>query len=268
MRTKLIALLLAMSLCGFWGCARSKSIDTAADGTLPAIDQNLEEAPAPSSAIADNLEQAPAAPAVDQNRREAPVPGSAIAHKLGRTPAVAQHKPEQAPAAPVVDQNRREAPLPSSATADKFGPNPTSTPRVKANDADVLPETAAKNGNTEDKPAEMKVANAFDRNPYLSSRVKPLLPSRTTMMDAATGFKNQRQFIAAVHLSKNLRIPFDQIKTRMTGQHHMSLNDSLRDLRPEMTKSLVKEEVTKAEKQAKEDENQAKDEAKKAAAAN
>src|SRR2546426_3732717 len=93
MRTKLIALLLAMSLCGFWGCARSKSIDTAADGTQPAIDQNLEEAPAPSSAIADNLEQAPAAPAVDQNRREAPVPGSAIAHKLGRTPAVAQHKP-------------------------------------------------------------------------------------------------------------------------------------------------------------------------------
>ena len=230
MRTKLIALLLAMSLCGFWGCARSKSIDTAADGTQPAIDQNLEEAPAPSSAIADNLEQAPAAPAVDQNRREAP--------------------------------------LPSSATADKFGPTPTSTPRIKANDADVLPETAAKNGNTEDKPAEMKVANAFDRNPYLSSRVKPLLPSRTTMMDAATGFKNQRQFIAAVHLSKNLRIPFDQIKTRMTGQHHMSLNDSLRDLRPEMTKSLVKEEVNKAEKQAKEDENQAKDEAKKAAAAN
>ena len=230
MRTKLIALLLAMSLCGFWGCARSKSIDTAADGTQPAIDQNLEEAPAPSSAIADNLEQAPAAPAVDQNRREAP--------------------------------------LPSSATADKFGPNPTSTPRVKANDADVLPETAAKNGNTEDKPAEMKVANAFDRNPYLSSRVKPLLPSRTTMMDAATGFKNQRQFIAAVHLSKNLGIPFDQIKTRITGQHHMSLNDSLRDLRPEMTKSLVKEEVNKAEKQAKEDENQAKDEAKKAAAAN
>ena len=85
-------------------------------------------------------------------------------------------------------------------------------------------------------------------------------------MDAAAGFKNQRQFIAAVHLSRNLFIPFNQIKTRMAGEHHMSLNDSLRDLRPDMTKNLVKAEVSKAEQQAKDDENRAKDDAKKAAA--
>jgi len=246
--TKLIVLLLAMSLCGFWGCASSKSSDTAAAGTQPALDQNLEPAPAPTSSIADKLQEIPD---VDQNREQKPARSSAIAHKLGQTPAA--------------DQIREQKPVPGPATADKLEQTPASTPKVKPNDAAVLPEAAAKNANTEGKPADMKVANAFDRNPYLSSKLKPLLPPRTTMMDAATGFKNQRQFIAAVHLSRNVGVPFDQIKARMTGEHRMSLNDSLRDIFPEMTKNEVKAEVNKAEKQAKDDENAAKDEAKKAA---
>ena len=112
----------------------------------------------------------------------------------------------------------------------------------------------------------MKVANEFDRNPYLSSIVKPLLPPRTNMMDAAAGFKDQRQFIAAMHLSRNLGIPFNQIKLRMTGEHRMSLNDSLRDFRPQMTKDAAKAEAKKAEQQTKADESRAKDDAKKAAA--
>ncbi len=116
------------------------------------------------------------------------------------------------------------------------------------------------------RPVEMKIANGLDRNPYLSSRLKPLLPVRTTVTDAAAGFKNQRQFIAALHVSKNLGIPFDQIKMRMTDEDRMSLDEAVRDLRPEMTKNLVKAEVKKAEAQAKDDENLAKDEAKKAAA--
>jgi hypothetical protein len=217
MRTKLIDVLLATSLCGVWGCASSKPIDTAAAGTKPAA---------------------------------------------GTQPAV--------------DQNREQMPARSAATAYKPAEVPTNTPKVKPSNAVVVqpetavkketPKIAAKNETTESKPAEMKVANAFDRNPYLSSILKPLLPPRTTITDAATGFKNQRQFIAAVHLSKNLGIPFDQIKMRMTGEHRMSLNDCLRDLRPELTKKFAKAEVNAAEQQAKDDESRAKDEAKKAAA--
>ena len=67
-------------------------------------------------------------------------------------------------------------------------------------------------------------------------------------------------------MSRNLGIPFDQIKTNMTAEHRMSLNDSLHEVRPEMTKNLAKAEANKGEQQAKDDENQAKDEAKKAAA--
>jgi hypothetical protein len=112
----------------------------------------------------------------------------------------------------------------------------------------------------------MKVANGLDRNPYLVSVLKPVVPQRSTLKQAAMGFKNQRQFIAALHLSRNLVIPYDQIKIRVTGDHRMSLGDSLRDIRPSLSKSMAKDEVKKAEQQAKDDESHAKDEAKKAAA--
>jgi cation transport regulator ChaB len=179
------------------------------------------------------------------------------------------------------DQTHEQMPTRSSVTADKRVATPANTPRFKpGNDVvahrDIAPHketpsvetpsVAPKDETTDRKPADMKVANAFDRNPYLSSVLKPLLPPRTSIMDAAAGFKNQRQFIVALHLSKNLGIPFNQIKTRMTGEHRMSLNDSLRDALPGMTKNLAKAEVNKAEQQAKDDESRAKDEAKKAAA--
>src|SRR5207237_9834613 len=114
-----------------------------------AENQNRERTLAAGSTIAGELRQTPA---VGQNRERTPVPGSAIAGKLRQTPAA--------------DQNRERTPVPGSAIADKLGQTPASTPKVKPNDAALLPETAAKNGNTEGKPAEMKVANAFDRNPY------------------------------------------------------------------------------------------------------
>ena len=145
-------------------------------------------------------------------------------------------------------------PVPDSVTAEKSKPNEAAAPSL------IL----VKNQTAERKPAEMKVVNAFERDQYLSSRVKTLLPPRSTLSDTAAGFKKEKPFIAAMHLSQNVNIPFDQIKTRMTGEHHMSLHDALRDLRPEMTKGEIKVEVNTAEKQAKEDESYAK-EAKKAA---
>ena len=112
----------------------------------------------------------------------------------------------------------------------------------------------------------MKVANAIERNPYLSSIVKPLLPLRMPITMAAAGFKGDKQFLAALHASRNIGIPFNEIKTRMTGDHRMSLSDALRKIRPEMTQNLAKAEAHKGEEQAKDDQNQAKALAKKAAA--
>jgi hypothetical protein len=213
MKNRPTVLVLFVSVCGLWGCAKSN--DRVAASALPAVNQSDE----PLSALNLPIEE----------RK----PGQAL--------------PEL--------QIWQATPAPGSVTAEKSKPTEPAVPS----------SIPAKDQTAQGKPAEMKVVNAFDRDQYLSSRVKTLLPPRSTLSDTATGFKNEKHFIAAMHLSQNLNIPFDQIKTRMTGEHHISLHDALRDLRPEMTKGEIKAEVNTAEKQAKEDESYAKEEAKKAA---
>jgi hypothetical protein len=89
-------------------------------------------------------------------------------------------------------------------------------------------------------------------NPNLSSRLQPLLPPNTTLGVAAAGFKNQGQFIAALHVSHNLNVPFDQLKTEMVTKHD-SLGSAIRDLRPDLDSKAVSNNVKLAEHQAKTD---------------
>ena len=55
------------------------------------------------------------------------------------------------------------------------------------------------------------------KNPKLEARLLTLLPAGTNIQDASQGFKNWGQFVAAVHVSNNLGIPFADLKTAMTG---------------------------------------------------
>jgi hypothetical protein len=72
----------------------------------------------------------------------------------------------------------------------------------------------------------------IDANPRLVARLTPLVPSGMTLDSAAAGFKNQGQFIAALHVSKDLNIPFAQLKAEMTGTDHDSLGHAIKDLKP------------------------------------
>src|SRR5437763_12495753 len=56
----------------------------------------------------------------------------------------------------------------------------------------------------------------IERNPALKAKVESMLPAGMTLKTAASGFRNEGQFIAALHVSKNLGIPFDQLKAKMT----------------------------------------------------
>lgn len=71
-----------------------------------------------------------------------------------------------------------------------------------------------------------------------------------TIATAATGFKNQGQFMAALHVSHNLNIPFAQLKAEMTGADHDSLGQAIHDLKPTAN---AKAAVKTAEQQAKVD---------------
>lgn len=55
------------------------------------------------------------------------------------------------------------------------------------------------------------------KNPKLEARLLTMLPAGTNIHDASQGFKNWGQFVAAVHVSNNLNIPFADLKARMTG---------------------------------------------------
>jgi hypothetical protein len=76
-------------------------------------------------------------------------------------------------------------------------------------------------------PVQQKLA----KNTNLASKLQARLPEGTNLMDAADGFRNLGQFVAAVNVSSNLKIPFENLKTDMVTKK-MSLGQSIQDLRP------------------------------------
>ena len=90
----------------------------------------------------------------------------------------------------------------------------------------------------------------LSRNSRLSTKLQSLLPAGTNLQQAENGFKNLGQFVAAVHVSHNLGIPFDQLKSQMTGPPPESLGKAIHDLKPAAN---AKTESKKANKQAEQD---------------
>ena len=88
------------------------------------------------------------------------------------------------------------------------------------------------------------------KNPKLAAKLQSLLPPGTDLTAASQGFKNLGQFVAAVHVSKNLGIPFDQLKAKMTGPPSMSLGKAIQALDPQAN---AKAALKTAEKQAHQD---------------
>jgi|SRR5438132_3206431 len=91
----------------------------------------------------------------------------------------------------------------------------------------------------------------IERNPALKTKLESMLPAGTTLRAAASGFRNQGQFIAALHVSKNLGISFDQLKAKMTGSNSMSLGQAIHALKPNLSEKDAEKEADKAEKEAK-----------------
>lgn len=76
------------------------------------------------------------------------------------------------------------------------------------------------------------IAQKIAAKPNLSSRVGEMLPAGMSLNQASRGFKNQGQFIAALHVSQNLGIPFVDLKRAMTGAHPVPLGQAIKKLRP------------------------------------
>jgi hypothetical protein len=92
---------------------------------------------------------------------------------------------------------------------------------------------------------EKTTSELLTQNTKLSSKLEPLLPAGTNVQDAAQGYDNLGQFVAAVHVSKNLDIPFSDLKGEMLGGK--SLGQAIHELKPSAN---AHEEAIKANKQA------------------
>ncbi|PYS43529.1 MAG: hypothetical protein DMG14_00700 [Acidobacteria bacterium] len=101
---------------------------------------------------------------------------------------------------------------------------------------------------------DAKLENRIEHDPELKARLTSMLPAGMDLKTAASGFKNKGQFIAALHVCKNLDIPFADLKAKMIGPPTESLGDAIHVLKPTLSQPEVKKEAEKAETEAKETE--------------
>jgi hypothetical protein len=99
------------------------------------------------------------------------------------------------------------------------------------------------------------------QNTQLTSKLSSLLPAGTDLQTAASGFRNLGQFVAAVHVSHNLSIPFDQLKctelatadacgTMTVPSKGSHLGQAIQALKPTMSSADSKAAAKQAEKEA------------------
>jgi hypothetical protein len=161
----------------------------------------------------------------------------------GPSAAASAHPPAPAPKAALTPKTTKHG-SPATTTTSKGATTKTSknTPTTTTSTTTTGTTTTT----TPISPLAQKIAS----HPQLASRLKTLLPAGMTLNQAASGFKNQGQLIAALHVSRNLNIPFRQLKADMTGPDHLSLGQSIQKRRSGTSATT---EVRRAETQTKED---------------
>lgn len=103
----------------------------------------------------------------------------------------------------------------------------------------------APNNSEQKTPGEL-----LTQNTKLAGKLKGLLPPNTDLQAASSGFKNLGEFVAAVHVSHNLDIPFSDLKGKLTGPHAESLGKAIHELKPDADANA---EVKKAKHEADDD---------------
>jgi hypothetical protein len=87
------------------------------------------------------------------------------------------------------------------------------------------------------------VQEKLKKNTNLAAKLTSRLPEGTDLMLASAGFRNLGQFVAAVNVSNNLKIPFTALKTKMVTDG-LSLGQAIQALRPTTSATI---EVQRAE---------------------
>ena len=110
-------------------------------------------------------------------------------------------------------------------------------------------QTGVERSAVSDHPGGKTPSELLQQNTRLSDNLGKLLPAGTDLQAAAAGFRNLGEFVAAVHVSHNLGIPFADLKADMMAGD--SLGEAIRKLRPEADSQV---EARRAQAQAREDQ--------------
>lgn len=139
----------------------------------------------------------------------------------------------------------------TTTTTTKTHGNPHTTTTTASPASTGKPTTNASTSTTTLNPIAQKL-----QGKSLGDRLQQMLPTGMTLDAASAGFRNQGQFIAAVHVSQNLGIPFADLKAAMLGTsttaitntttNPMSLGQAIQKLRPTANADV---EVERAETQ-------------------
>jgi outer membrane biosynthesis protein TonB len=168
-----------------------------------------------------------------QKAPKAATPKAAVAKGTTAKPATksARNPAEKAkPVAKVAKTDKKTDAASVKKTSVKKADSPKKDVATKKAKATTKTETSTTASTTPVEnlgPVQQKLA----KNQSLSSKLQSRLPAGTSLMDAADGFRNLGQFVAAVNVSTNLNIPFDKLKADMVTKK-MSLGQSIQDLRP------------------------------------
>ena len=138
--------------------------------------------------------------------------------------------------------------------APAFANRPPTPPAGKPGPANpgkptTTPSTSGPTTGTPTPPLN-PIATKIMARPQLNTKVTNLLkPTGLSLNDATSGFKNQGQFMAALHVSNNLGIPFKSLQDDMTNKK-LSLGQSIQNLHKTAD---ADKEVEHAERQANDD---------------
>jgi hypothetical protein len=201
-------------------------------------------APAPHTAKTTAKAQAPKAStakpatktqaATKQKAPKAATPKAAVAKGTTVKPATKSAKNTAEKTKPVTKVAKAEKPKKDAPSVKKAAATKTESPKKDATTkkarVTTKTETTATASTTPVEnlgPVQQKLA----KNKNLATKLQSRLPAGTNLMEAADGFRNLGQFVAAVNVSTNLSIPFDKLKADMVTKK-MSLGQSIQELRP------------------------------------
>ena len=209
---------------------------------------------APAHAAANK----PAHAAVNKGKSGAPpktTHGAGSTTRAPKTPVTHGKAPTTRPAksAPTTTTTKTHG---RSHATDTKPSKTTTTDTKRSGTTAVAPTNTPTNSDTATTPPNPIAAKL--QNKPLGTRIEGMLPKGMTLDTASAGFKNQGQFIAAVHVSQNLGIPFADLKATMLGTSvpastaadttsPMSLGQAIQRLKPFANATT---EATRAETQA------------------